>query len=119
MLLLNTIVRLRDPCGHLAYREFVYYGFRTEQNRLQLVTSALCAMLVLAVHLAGAYGSAWPLLPALAVGSFLIIGVIHVVRNLHTMRFENEEVDPCWQALLLALTWPIWIGPVPSRARRS
>lgn len=109
MLLLNMLVRLRDPCGHLVYRAHVYDGFRAQQNRLQLTTSALCGLLVLAVHLAASLGTGWPLLPALLLGSFLITGVILVVRNLHTMRYESEEIDPCWQAMVLALTWPVWV----------
>lgn len=110
-MLLNTVVRLHDPCGHLSYRSYVYDGYRAQHNNLQLVTSAICAFYVLSVNLAGALVSVWPLLPALISGPHLIAGSILVIRNIGSMHFEDEEVDPCWQALVLSLTWPIWLKP--------
>ncbi|MFK7962656.1 MAG: hypothetical protein AB8C46_01690 [Burkholderiaceae bacterium] len=54
--------------------------------------------------------SVWVLLPGALFGAHLIAGVILVIRNLHTMHFDDEEVDPCWQSLVLALTWPVWLN---------
>lgn len=110
LLLLNTIVRLRDPCGHLSYRAFVYDGYRRHNNYRQLATSAICALQVMSVFLANATLSVWVLAPGAVFGAHLIAGVIVVVRNINTMHFDDEEVDPCWQTLVLALTWPVWMA---------
>lgn len=112
------MVRLRDPCGHLAYRAFVYDGYRAQHNSLQLATSAICCLLVLPVHLATTFVSIWPLIPASVLGIHLTSGVILVVRNIDTMRYDSEEIDPCWQALVLSVAWPAWVVMARIRLHR-
>ncbi len=108
LLLLMTIVRLRDPLGHLHYRELVFDTYRQQNERLQMITCAICLGEFLVVFLAVIHGHVWLLLPSTAVAVYLMIGIMRVLRNIDGMRFKAQDVDPCWQALALALGWPAW-----------
>ncbi len=116
LLLLLTIVRLRDPLGHVRYRELVFEPYRVQHERLQRATSVFATTNFLAVFCAVMLGHLWPLVIATAASAYLITGIVHVMRSIESMRFLEQDDDPCWQALALALGWPMW-APAAERLK--